>query len=101
MRPEVVTICGSMRFFESMLKVASILTNEGKIVLAPFTVVAAADQSSGPKVALDELHFRKIEMSDFIVVVTRGGYIGTSTNREIGYAESLGKAVNYFEDVAA
>lgn len=97
MKPEVVTICGSMRFFNDMLKVASELTNQGKIVLAPFTVVAEKEQGSKPKVALDELHFKKIDMSDSVIVVTRDGYIGASTQREIEYSISLSKQVNIYE----
>lgn len=95
-RPPVVTICGSMRFFDAMLGIASKLTSSGEIVLAPFPVVQPENQSTAAEVQLDELHFRKIWMSDSIAVVTRDGYIGTSTNREIEYAESRGKTIRYF-----
>lgn len=43
---KIVTICGSMRFFEQMLQVAADETVKGNIVLAPFSVIATADQGS-------------------------------------------------------
>lgn len=94
---KVVTICGSMRFFNDMLFVASILTELGIIVLAPFSVVNSTLQGSSLKRKLDELHVKKIDMSEAIAVIRRGGYVGESTTREIEYAESLGKDVYYYD----
>lgn len=92
---EVVTLCGSMRFFDQMLTVAAELTAAGIIVLAPFCVVAISDQDTMAKVALDELHRDKIRLATWrIVVITdRTGYIGDSTRAEMVFAESLGLAV--------
>ena len=43
------------------------------------------------KVMLDDLHKRKIDMSDEIYVINKNGYIGESTKSEIGYAIKTGK----------
>lgn len=51
------------------------------------------------KSMLDDLHKRKIDISDSIFVVNVGGYIGTSTRSEIDYAEKHGKTVIYLEPV--
>ena len=48
---------------------------------------------------LDDMHKRKIDMSDEIYVINVGGYIGTSTQLEIDYAIATGKAVRYLEAV--
>ena len=90
---EVVTICGSMRYFDRMIEVANTLSAEGKIVLMPFVaVIKPEDQENNPlKKMLDRMHFAKIDMSSAIVVV--GDYTGFSTNREIEYAESTGKEI--------
>jgi hypothetical protein len=48
---------------------------------------------------LDDMHKRKIDMSDEIYVINVGGYIGTSTQLEIDYAIATGKAVRYLEEV--
>jgi hypothetical protein len=90
--PKIVTLCGSMRFFDKMLTVAAEETAKGHIVIAPFSVVAKEDQGSDFKKMLDELHFRKIDMADEIIVVTdENGYIGESTRREMVYAIQTGK----------
>lgn len=97
-KTKVVTICGSMRFFEQMLQVAADETVKGNIVLAPFSVVASADQGSDLKRKLDELHFEKIRMcSQIIVVVDQNGYMGNSTRREMGYALLIGKEMDVRE----
>lgn len=94
--PDVVTICGSMRFRDLMLKVAAEETSAGRIVLMPFAVVAQADQGSDFKAMLDTLHRRKIDMADrVIVVMDESGYYGESTRGEIEYASKLGKVVSF------
>ncbi|WP_228819255.1 hypothetical protein [Nocardia transvalensis] len=85
-----------MRFFEQMLEESARLTAAGIIVLAPFCVVAPEDQTGEKKVLLDELHRRKIDMSDRIVVVTDDTlYCGESTSAEIDYAAAHGKAIEW------
>lgn len=49
------------------------------------------------KAQLDELHFRKIDIADQILVLNVGGYIGESTRREIAYAMAFGKGIRYLE----
>jgi len=51
------------------------------------------------KEMLDDMHKRKIDMSDEIFVINVNGYIGESTKSEIEYAKSTGKKVNYLEDI--
>ena len=99
-RPEVVTVCGSMRFFDRMLALASAETAAGCVVLAPFVVLAAEDQreQSEHKAMLDELHRRKIDMSDRVVVVTdEHRYLGPSTLAEIAYAHARRVPVEVLE----
>lgn len=94
----IVTICGSMKFFDQMLQVAADETAMGNIVLAPFSVVAPEHQASDFKAMLDRLHIEKIDMAEKIVVVTnQHGYIGDSTRREMGYALSTGKGMDVRE----
>lgn len=54
-------------------------------------------EHAGLKKELDELHFRKIDMSDEVYVINLEGYIGESTRNEINYAKKTGKPVNYME----
>lgn len=89
---DIVTICGSMRFYNEMLAAAAQLTREGAIVLMPFLLKGGSDGNS-----LDELHRQKIELAQRIIVVCPGGYIGQSTQNEIAFAEARGKSVSYFK----
>jgi len=50
---------------------------------------------------LDELHLRKIDLADEILVLNVGGYIGESTRREIAYAQRVVKVIRYLEEPAS
>jgi len=90
----VLTLCGSMRFFEAMLAIARDLTEQGNIVLAPFVKA----ETPALKTMLDTMHLAKIAMSDAIYVVNINGYVGESTRQEIAYALAQGKMVLYHEN---
>lgn len=91
----IVTLCGSMRFYEQILQVAAEETVRGNIVLAPFSVVAQQDQDGEVKSMLDRLHFQKIDMAERVIFVTdQNGYIGDSTRREMVYALSKRKVID-------
>jgi hypothetical protein len=79
------------------------LTLQGKIVLSVGVCKHAEDhggEALGGDVCerLDELHWRKIDLSDEIMVLNIGGYVGESTQAEIEYAERVGKRVLFLEE---
>jgi len=96
-RPEIVCICGSARFVDEMRAANRDLTFAGVIVVAP----GETDElvSDEQKTALDALHLRKIDLADRVLVVNPGGYVGESTNREIGYARATGKPISFTDPV--
>lgn len=107
-RPEVVVLCGSTKFYEAFQEANYRLTMEGKIVLSVgFYPHAKALHGHGEgvghdsveKIALDELHKRKIDMADRVLVLNVGGYIGSSTRSEIEYAERFEKPIDYLEEL--
>ncbi|WP_018350336.1 hypothetical protein [Longispora albida] len=99
-RPEIVCICGSIRFAEEMRTANRDLTFAGVIVLAPGEAGAAAELiTSEQKAVLDALHLRKIDLADRVLVVNPGGYVGESTSREIAYAHATGKPVSFTDPV--
>ena len=53
------------------------------------------EQRERSKAVLDELHKRKIDLSDEIYVVDVNGYVGESTRSEIDYAREKNKIVNF------
>ena len=100
-RPEIVCICGSIRFADEMSRANRELTFAGAIVVAPGvflrTDASSADETitEEQKAALDALHLRKIDLADRVLVVNPGGYVGESTSREIAYARATGKPVSF------
>ena len=50
------------------------------------------------KLMLDELHKRKIDLADDVLILNVGGYIGESTRSELNYARAHGKPVRFLED---
>ena len=56
------------------------------------------DNGGGNKAMLDELHKRKIDLADEILVLDVDGYIGDSTRSEIEYAKTHGKSILYLSD---
>ena len=100
---KIITLCGSARFIEDFKKMQKKLTLEGHIVMT-INNISPADQdiewTNELKAMLDDMHKRKIDLSDEIFVINKGGYIGQSTRSEIEYATKLGKKVNYMEKPA-
>lgn len=59
--------------------------------------VKVFDQDSPTKLMLDELHRRKIDLADEVLVLNVGGYIGESTLSEIRHARTRGTPIRYLE----
>jgi nucleoside 2-deoxyribosyltransferase len=95
-RPEIVCVCGSTRFVDEMRAANRDLTFAGVIVVAPGEAGESGDVvTPEQKTVLDDLHLRKIDLADRVLVVNPGGYVGESTSREIAYARAAGKPVSF------
>jgi len=98
----VVTLCGSTRFKDAFERAQKELTLQGYIVIS-VGLFGHADQeyekriTDDVKIMLDDMHKRKIDMSDEIYVINVEGYIGESTASEIAYANTTNKMVRYLE----
>lgn len=98
-KPLIVCLCGSTRFKDMFIKANTDETDAGHIVLSVGRFVPQAEQVLGieKKAALDELHKRKIDLADEILVLNVDGYIGSSTRSDINYALAHKKRVRYLE----
>ena len=113
-RPRIITLCGSSRFCAEMAILAWEFEKGGCITMGLHLLpqeycevkgmipdengnIHHIGEQEGVEVQMDALHFKKIEMCDSIFVVNVDRYIGSSTAREIAYAEYLGKPVSYLE----
>ncbi len=106
-RPTVVCLCGSTRFWRTFQELGLQETLAGRIVLSIGAARAADDDDrtfggytpaaeyDAVKDQLDELHKRKIDLADEILVLDVGGYVGPSTRSEIEYAQAAGKPVRW------
>lgn len=107
---KVICLCGSTRFTEEMLILQWNLTKKGNVVLSwcalpnkyfednkfEMSKSHIGDQE-GVKQIVDEVHKRKIDLSDEVFVLNIGGYIGESTTSEIKYAMKKGIPIKYLE----
>ena len=98
-RPTIVCLCGSVRFKEAWWAANERETLAGKIVLSVGCLGHAGclGHPEAEKVALDALHFRKIELADEVLMLNVGGYLGESSRRELAHAQALGKTIRWWE----
>ena len=91
---ETVTICGSMRFSQEMKTIAFMLESRyGLNVLQCTYNEQGAEITPSMLENLEQAHYVKISLSDWIYVVDIGYYIGDAVRKEIAYAEKCGKKV--------
>ncbi len=104
--PVIVCLCGSTRFYVDFDEANFRETLEGKIVLSIGCNTKSDNnlfkdmtptELEQVKVKLDELHKRKIELADEILVINVNGYVGQSTSLEILYAMKLHKRIRWLE----
>ena len=107
MKPKVICLCGSTRFTAEMLVIQWELTKQGNVVLSwcalPDSYFDGEDKThigdqEGVKEIVDEVHKRKIDLADEVLVLNINGYIGESTRSEIEYAEAHKKPLRYLEE---
>ena len=97
---KIITLCGSLKFQKEMMIMAEKMALEGYCILTPvYPVSENMDRTEEQLIKLKEAHFKRIELSDTILVVNVNKYIGNSTNLEIEYAKKLGKEIIYYTDL--
>ncbi len=107
-KPIVTCICGSTRFADGHAIARWELERDGSHICLMINYLPAwyaekymggsmdhHGEATGCKEALDELHLRKIDLSDEVLVINPADYVGESTAAEIAYAEECGKPVRY------
>ena len=93
-------MCGSTRFSEVFRQANLRETLAGKIVLSVGCDTKSDDGlglTAEDKARLDELHLRKIDLADEVLILNVGGYVGESTRRELAYAQGHGKLIRWLE----
>ena len=95
---KVVTLCGSVRFWDKIQEMNEKLELENEyVVIGLVPHVMTRDLTEHEKDLMGKLRKMKIDLSDAIFVVNVDGYIGKSTREEIEYAKEKGKEIMYLE----
>ena len=82
------------------MTVAEKMALEGYCVLTPvYPVSENMERTKEQLINLKEAHFKRIELSDAILVVNINNYIGDSTKLEIDYAKKIGKEIIYYTNL--
>jgi len=97
-----VVICGSTRFVSEIREFAQKLKELGVLVYEP-NLYSGYDKVSEPDkkflaMGLTHDHFRKMKMADVVYVYNKDGYVGVSTNMEIGFAVAIDKPIYVLEE---
>lgn len=99
---KIITLCGSTKFKDEFIREQKRLTLEGNIILTVGLFGHSGDNevwNEGVKEMMDDMHKRRIDLSDEIFVINKNGYIGESTRSEIEYAVKTNKPVKYMEEI--
>ena len=97
---KIITLCGSLKFQKEMMIIVEKMALDGNCILTPvFPILDEVEKTEEQMTKLKEAHFKRIEISDAILVVNINNYIGKSTNLEIEYAKTLGKEILYYTDL--
>ena len=98
-----VVICGSRRFKTEVRKFGAELRKLCVTVYEPYHHSGQDEWTKLPKdyqafvaLGLTHDHFYKIRMADAVFIYNKGGYAGSSTTLEIGFAVALGKPIYAF-----
>lgn len=100
--PKIVCLCGSTKFWRTFQEQSLSLSLAGVIVLSIGSATASDEEhgiTPAQKEIFNELHKRKIDLCDEVLVLNVNGYIGDHTRSEIRYAESIRRPVKYLSPV--
>lgn len=106
MKTKIVVLCGSSRFCEIMAVAAWLIEKQEKAITMGLHLLPGwyfenpildhLAEHEGVAEDMDALHMRKIDLCDEIFVINYHDYIGSSTSKEILYAEKLGKKIRWY-----
>ena len=94
----VVTLCGSTKFKTEFRDIEKKLTLAGFAVLSLgfFEKSDAVNITKQQERLFGDIHLKKIDLADEILVIDVDGYIGESTQKEIDYAKEKSKKVSFY-----
>lgn len=109
---KTICLCGTTKYKDAYTETQKALSLKGCIVISVGLFGHSGDAAlmdESTKTMLDDMHKRKIDMSDAIVVVDVPTwplfdvepYVGNSTASEIQYAKTIGKQIFYLSKMSS
>ena len=96
---KIITICGSLKFEKEIKYYSEKLSLEGNCELSViYPTREKGDYTINDIKQLGNGHLKKIDISDAIFVINKGGYMGEAVGREIEYAKKHNKEIMYLEE---
>lgn len=95
MKYQVITLCGSLKFIKDFVTTQIRLERNGHVCFSVTASEGKSPPTTQQKSILDKVHYKKIMLSDCILVIDNDNYIGESTANEIEFAKLTNKPV-YF-----
>jgi hypothetical protein len=96
--PAIVTICGSHRFQAEITKVELDLTLAGCVVYTPVFPPEGTPITGDQMDILETAQLAKIRQSQRVYVVVVDDRIPPTVRREIKFANSMGKIIEFWEN---
>lgn len=93
-----ICLCGSTRFLAEFIHYNAQLTRAGHIVYSIGCVLKDKDNNMLAE-QVDSVHKDKITRSSAVLVLDVNGYIGSSTKKEIEYAQTYSTDVFYLSEL--
>jgi hypothetical protein len=94
-RPEILVLCGSLRYESHNTHTALRETLSGRAVLS--VIDLDIELPSEVQAQLDQADHGRIDQADRVLVINVDGYISAGTRRAISYALEKGKPVGYLQ----
>lgn len=98
---KIITVCGSLKFKDEIMKVTEKMALQGNCMLSMIypTNSDIKSYTEEEKEILGKMHKERIKISNAILVVNVNNYIGSSTQSEIELAKNLNKEIIYYTDI--
>jgi hypothetical protein len=93
---KTITLCGSLKFIKEFVDLQIKLERIGHVCLSVTAGEETLPPTEAEKKILDKVHYKKILLSDCIIVIDKGGYVGESTRGEIEFCELTNRTVYYY-----
>lgn len=97
---KIICMSGSLKFQDTIMEITEKLELQGNCVLSIIYPTKKEENHTKKELqTLEKMHFEKIKLANTLFVVSKNGYIGKGTQKEIEFAKSLKKEIIFYEEI--